>query len=67
MQPITSNREEYLDLREYQQLTPWKAITVMETAKRLAIMLRLVTEEAAGIGYSLEELASLDMQQRGLR
>lgn len=55
-----------MDLREYQRAVsqvPGRELLV-ERIKDLARLLRYVTRESALHGYTLEELASLDMEVR---
>lgn len=55
-----------MDLRDYQRAVnqvPGRELLV-ERVKDLARLLRYVTREASLHGYSLEELASLDMEVR---
>lgn len=52
-----------MDLREYQERVSKTALfDVLTNVKELAYMLRYVARESHKRGYSLEELASLDME-----
>lgn len=52
-----------MDIRAYQQaIASEPNPTIIEQAKMLARHLRFLTVMAQAIGYSLEELASLDME-----
>lgn len=61
-----------MNLRDYQNeiarddnpLNEHPLNEVMSDARRLAGILRYVTRRALKLGYSLEELASLDMEKR---
>lgn len=52
-----------MDLRDYQEALDNEPVPgVMEQAQQLARHLRFITHMARLLGYSLEELASLDME-----
>lgn len=55
-----------MELKEYQaQATQPLFIPVIDHMKELATLLRYVTRQAKMHGFSLEELASLDMENHG--